>query len=96
MISQATSRWYCGSTRANGWRRKRAVHPHGPLSSAATPLRISLFLSGAACPVGTAFDIHFRIVDDVTGAEVLASECYQFVIPQWEQDSGVTGSACPR
>jgi hypothetical protein len=42
----------------------------------------ALFRSVAAFPEGTPFDIHFRVIDDATGAVVLASECYQFVISQ--------------
>lgn len=42
-----------------------------------------LFRSVAAFPVGSEFDIHFRIVDDATQSEVaLQSECYQFTISQ--------------
>jgi len=29
---------------------------------------------------GTPFDIHFRVIDDDTGAVVLQSECYQYTI----------------
>ena len=29
---------------------------------------------------GAEFDIHFRVIDDATGAVVLESECYQFFI----------------
>lgn len=45
--------------------------------------RESLFRSVAAFPVGSGFDIHFRIVDDATQSTVaLLSECYQFTISQ--------------
>jgi hypothetical protein len=45
--------------------------------------RESLFRSVAAFPVGSEFDIHFRIVDDATQSTVaLQSECYQFTISQ--------------
>jgi hypothetical protein len=33
-----------------------------------------------ASPVGSEFDIHFRVIDALTGAVVLTSECYQFTI----------------
>lgn len=33
-------------------------------------------------PVGTGFDVHFRVITDATGAVVLESACYQFVITQ--------------
>jgi hypothetical protein len=45
--------------------------------------RESLFRSVAAFPVGSEFDIHFRIVDNATQSTVaLQSECYQFTISQ--------------
>ena len=31
-------------------------------------------------PIGTAFDVHFRVIADGTGTVVLESACYQFVI----------------
>jgi len=39
-----------------------------------------LFRSVAAFPVGTTFDIHFRVIDAATSAVVLESACYQFTI----------------
>jgi hypothetical protein len=33
-------------------------------------------------PIGTTFDVHFRVIEDATGAIVLESACYQFVITQ--------------
>lgn len=42
--------------------------------------RAELFRSVAAFPVGSAFDIHFRVVDAATGATVLQSDCYEFTI----------------
>ncbi len=43
----------------------------------------ALFRSVAAFPVGSEFDIHFRVVDQVTQSTVaLQSECYQFTISQ--------------
>jgi hypothetical protein len=46
-------------------------------------VRESLFRSVAAFPVGSEFDIHFRIVDDATQSTVaLQSECHQFTISQ--------------
>jgi len=35
-----------------------------------------------ASPLGTEFDIHFRVIDAVTSAVVLESECYQFRVSQ--------------
>ena len=42
--------------------------------------REQLFRSLAAFPVGTELDIHFRVINEVTSAVVLQSECYQFTI----------------
>ena len=44
--------------------------------------REDLFRSLAAFPVGSEFDIHFRVIDATTGAVVLTSQCYQFTISQ--------------
>lgn len=41
-----------------------------------------LWRSVAAFPVGSTFDIHFRVVKVSTMAEVLSSDCYQFTISQ--------------
>ena len=42
--------------------------------------RVSLFRNLAAVPLGTTFDIHFRLVDAATHAVVLTSGCYQFTV----------------
>ena len=42
--------------------------------------REQLFRNLAAFPVGSRFDIHFRVIDAATGAVVLTSDCYQFTI----------------
>ena len=42
--------------------------------------RVQLSRSLAAIPLGTEFDIHFRVIDAVTSAIVLQSGCYQFVV----------------
>jgi len=44
--------------------------------------REDLFRSLAAFPVGTRFDIHFRVIEEATGAVALTSQCYQFTISQ--------------
>src|SRR5881397_3395498 len=44
--------------------------------------RASLFRNLAAIPLGTQFDIHFRIVDVATTAVALESACYQFTVTQ--------------
>ncbi len=43
--------------------------------------RAALFRNLAAFPVGSTFDIHFRVID-ASGAVVLESTCYQFVVTQ--------------
>jgi hypothetical protein len=43
--------------------------------------REQLFRSVAASP-GSEFDIRFRVIEEVTGAVVLSSQCYQFTISQ--------------
>jgi hypothetical protein len=59
----------------------------GPLPEAITTDergtgRAGLFRDLAAIPLGTEFDIHFRVIDAVTSAVVLESGCYQFVVSQ--------------
>ncbi|HEX9628227.1 MAG TPA: hypothetical protein VGA00_14920 [Acidiferrobacterales bacterium] len=44
--------------------------------------REALFRSVAAFPIGSEFDIHFRVVNAATGAVALTSDCYQFTISQ--------------
>jgi hypothetical protein len=44
--------------------------------------REELFRSVAAFPVGSEFDIHFRVIDEATSAVVLTSKCHQFTISQ--------------
>ena len=44
--------------------------------------RADLYRSLAAIPLGTRFDIHFRVNDAVTSAVVLKSACYQFTVSQ--------------
>lgn len=42
--------------------------------------RAALFRSLAAVPPGSAFDIHFRVIQQTTQAVVLESSCYQFIV----------------
>jgi hypothetical protein len=44
--------------------------------------RAALFRSLAALPLGTEFDIHFRVIDAVTSTVVLESGCYQYTVSQ--------------
>jgi hypothetical protein len=42
--------------------------------------REELFRDLAALPTGSQFDIHFRVIDAVTFAPVLQSDCYRFTV----------------
>jgi hypothetical protein len=42
--------------------------------------REELFRDLAAVPAGTEFDIHFRVINQMTSAVVLQSGCYQFTV----------------
>lgn len=44
--------------------------------------RAAFFRSLGVTPVGTEFDIHFRVLDAVSKAVVLESGCYQFTVSQ--------------
>jgi hypothetical protein len=44
--------------------------------------RADLFRDLSAIPLGTEFDIQFRVIDAGTAAVVLESACYQFVVSQ--------------
>ena len=44
--------------------------------------RADLFRNLAAVPLGTEFDIQFRVIDADTSAVVLQSACYQYVVSQ--------------
>jgi hypothetical protein len=52
------------------------------LTDASGTGREDLFRSVAAFPVGSTFDIHFRVIEAGSGAVALTSECYQFTISQ--------------
>ena len=44
--------------------------------------RADLFRNLSTIPLGTEFDIHFRVIDAVTSAIVLESACYQYTVSQ--------------
>jgi hypothetical protein len=44
--------------------------------------REDLFRNLGTIAIGTTFDIHFRVIEQATGAVVLESDCYQFVVTQ--------------
>jgi hypothetical protein len=68
----------CTST---GWLTLgRGLEPQSITTDATGTGRQQLFRDLAAFPPGTEFDIHFRVVNALTLAVVLESECYQFRI----------------
>ena len=54
--------------------------PHTLATDDRGTARASLWRSVAALPVGSAYDIQFRVVEVATGAVVLTSGCYRYVI----------------
>jgi len=44
--------------------------------------RADLFRNLSTIPLGTEFDIHFRVIDIATSAVVLESACYQYTVSQ--------------
>jgi len=68
----------CTST---GWLTLgKGLQPQAITTDASGTGREQLFRNLAAFPVGSRFDIHFRVIDAATGAVVLTSDCYQFTI----------------
>ena len=60
----------------------KGLQPQSITTDAMGTGREELFRSVAAFPVGSEFDIHFRVIHEVSSAVVLTSECYQFTISQ--------------
>ena len=60
----------------------KGTQPQSITTDAKGTGREELFRSVAAFPVGSEFDIHFRVISAVSSAVVLTSECYQFTISQ--------------
>jgi hypothetical protein len=58
----------------------RGTEPQSITTDASGSGRQELFRNLAAFPPGTGFDIHFRVVNALTQAVVLESDCYQFRI----------------
>jgi hypothetical protein len=58
----------------------RGTEPQSITTDATGTGRQELFRNLAAFPPGTEFDIYFRVIDPLTQAVVLQSECYQFRI----------------
>lgn len=60
----------------------KGLQPQSITTDANGTGREALFRSVAAFPVGSEFDIHFRVINPASSAVVLTSECYQFTISQ--------------
>ena len=58
----------------------KGLTPHAITTDDRGTGREALFRSVAAFPVGSQFDIHFRVIDQATSAVVLESGCYTFTI----------------
>jgi hypothetical protein len=56
--------------------------PHAITTDETGTGRADLFRNLAAIPLGTEFDIHFRVIDAATSAVVLDSACYQYTVSQ--------------
>jgi hypothetical protein len=60
----------------------RGSQPQAITTDADGTGREELFRDLGSVPVGTTFDIHFRVIEQSSGAVVLTSQCYQFTISQ--------------
>lgn len=60
----------------------RGTQPQSITTDATGTGREELFRDLGAFAVGSRFDIHFRVIEEATGAVVLTSQCYQFTITQ--------------
>jgi hypothetical protein len=70
----------CTST---GWLTLgKGATPQPLVTDASGTAREELFRDLSAFPVGSRFDIHFRVIRQDNSAVALTSECYQFTITQ--------------
>ena len=60
----------------------KGLQPQSITTDANGTGREKLFRSVAAFPVGSEFDIHFRVIHEGSASVVLTSQCYQFTISQ--------------
>jgi len=60
----------------------KGSQPQSIMTDAKGTGREKLFRDLGAFAVGSRFDIHFRVVEEGSGAVVLTSQCYQFAISQ--------------
>jgi hypothetical protein len=58
----------------------RGLMPHSILTDENGNGSEALWRSVAALPAGSAFDIHFRVVDAVSMEVVLTSDCYKYIV----------------
>jgi hypothetical protein len=67
-------------TSASGWLTLgQGLTPYAITTDATGTGKAALW-RGVPATAGVTFDIHFRVIDDVTGAVVLQSGCYQYTI----------------
>ena len=69
-------------TGANWLTLGRGLDPQAITTDERGTGRAELFRNLAAIPLGTEFDIQFRVIDAVTSAVVLESACYQYTVSQ--------------
>jgi hypothetical protein len=66
-------------TSASGWLTLGAgLTPLAIVTDERGSGRAALFRDLGAFPVGSRFDIHFRVIEDVGGGVALESGCYEF------------------
>jgi hypothetical protein len=69
-------------TGANWLTLGQGLVPHSIATDETGTGRADLFRNLAAIPLGTQFDIQFRVIDMETSAVVLESACYQYTVSQ--------------
>jgi hypothetical protein len=70
-------------TSASGWLTLGAgLSPLAIVTDDRGTGRAELFRNLGAFPVGSRFDINFRIIEDAGGGVVLQSDCYEFAVSQ--------------
>lgn len=70
-----------GNCTSTGWvTLGRGTTPQAIVTDDGGTGRVELFRSVAAFPLGSQFDIHFRVVEAGTSTVLLESACYQFTI----------------
>jgi hypothetical protein len=58
----------------------KGTQPQAITTDATGTGREELFRDLGAFPAGSTFDIHFRVIEEASGAVVLVSQCYTFTI----------------